>query len=186
MGKQVGKQQLLDQATAFFRAKGYSATSIDEIVKARGITKGSLYYHFSGKEELALAAMEQTHRYFTEHVFQFIAGVDHPGKKELMAFNHAVEEFFLTHPDGCLLANLSLEVGANNERFSQRIRHFFDDWRACYVAVFAQNRSPASAITLAEDALAIVQGCILMHRIDGNIAPLRRQHRSLIDLLSPE
>lgn len=183
MGKQISKQQLLDRATEFFRAKGYSATSIDEIVKACGVTKGSLYYHFSSKEELALAVMDQVHRYFTEHIFRLIVDVEHPSAQELQAFNHAVEEFFLTHPDGCLLANLSLEIGAHNERFTQRIRRFFEDWRTCYVAVFTRDHSPSHATTLAEDALAIVHGCILMHRIDGNIAPLRRQHNNLVALL---
>lgn len=186
MGKQVGKQQLLDRATEFFRAKGYSATSIDEIVKACGITKGSLYYHFSSKEELALAAMDQVHRYFTEHIFRLIVDADQPGEQELQAFNHAVEGFFLSHPDGCLLANLSLEMGANNEFFTQRIRRFFEDWRTCYVTVFARNHSPSHAAMLAEDAVAIVHGCILMHRIDGNITTLRRQHHNLVALLSSE
>jgi len=186
MAKQVGRQQLLDRAIELFRAKGYSATSIDEIVKACGITKGSLYYHFGSKEELALAAMDQVHGYFNEHVFRLILDVERPGEKELEAFNRAVEAFFLSHPDGCLLANLSLEVGAANTLFLQRIRRFFDDWRACYVAIFAQGAPPSHAAMLAEDALASVHGCILMQRIDGNMAPLRRQHGKLLSLLAPE
>lgn len=186
MGKQVGKQQLTDQAIALFRAKGYSATSIDEIVKACGITKGSLYYHFRSKEELALAAMDQVHRHFVDHVFHLITAVETPGVDELAAFDQAVETFFLGHPDGCLLANLSLEIGASSELFKARIRRFFDDWRACYAEVFTGTHPPARAATLAEDAVASVHGCILMHRIDGNIEPLRRQHRKLLALASQE
>jgi len=186
MAKQVGRQQLLDRATELFRSKGYSATSVDEIVKACGITKGSLYYHFDSKEDLALAAMDQVHAYFNEHIFRLIIDAERPGQKELKAFNRAVEKFFLSHPDGCLLANLSLEIGPANALFLQRIRRFFDDWRACYVATFAHGAPPSRAAMLAEDALASVHGCILMHRIDGNMAPLRRQHRKLVDLLSQE
>lgn len=184
MGKQVGKQQLTDQAIALFRAKGYSATSIDEIVKACGITKGSLYYHFRSKEDLALAAMDQVHRYFVDHVFRFITQAEQPGAGELAAFDHAVETFFLGHPDGCLLANLSLEIGANSELFKEPIQRFFEDWRACYAKVFARDHGPERANVLAEDAVAIVQGCILMHRIDGNIEPLRRQHGNLLAQIS--
>jgi AcrR family transcriptional regulator len=186
MGKVVGKQHLTDQAITLFRSKGYSATSIDDIVKSCGITKGSLYYHFRSKEELALAAMDQVHRYFIDHVFHLIADVEHPGIAELMEFNQAVEMFFTTHPDGCLLANLSLEVGASYDLFKERIRHFFSDWRACYAKVFAIDYSPTRAAALAEDAVATVHGCILMHRIDGNIEPLRRQHRNLLALISRE
>jgi len=39
----VGKDQLLEKAIVLFRARGYSATSIDDVVRACGITKGSLY-----------------------------------------------------------------------------------------------------------------------------------------------
>lgn len=183
MAKHVGKQQLLDRTIELFRAKGYSATSIDEIVKACGITKGSLYHHFRSKEDLALAAMDQVHAYFNEHIFQLILGVESPGEKELKAFNHEVEAFFLSHPNGCLLANLSLEIGVANALFSQRIRCFFEDWRACYVAVLIHYTSPENAVMQAEDAVASVHGCVLMHRINGDIAPLRRQHLKLVGLL---
>ncbi len=186
MGKLAGKQQLTDQAIALFRAKGYTATSIDDIVKACGITKGSLYYHFRSKEDLALAAIEEVRCYFIDHVFCFITKAESPGASALAAFNHAVETFFLAHPDGCLLANLSLEIGADSPLLRERIHSFFDDWRACYVKVFTIDYSPTRARTLAEDAIAIVHGCILMYRIDGNIEPLRRQNCSLLALVSQE
>lgn len=182
MSKLIGKDQLTDQAIALFRAKGYSATSIDEVVRACGITKGSLYYHFRGKEDLALAAMERVHRYFADHIFRLITEAESPGVDELSAFNAAVEAFFSSHPDGCLLANLSLEIGAN-EGFRERIRLFFEAWRECYRKVFAVAHPPERAAMLAEDAVAIVHGCILMHRIDSNLEPLRRQHARLLALV---
>lgn len=184
MSKRVGKQQLLDQATALFRAKGYSATSIDDVAKACGITKGSLYYHFQGKEELALAAMESVHAYFRENIFGIILDTDCPGSNELAKFNEAVEDFFSSHRDGCLLANLSLEIENQNDLFKEKIRYFFNDWRRCYEEVFRRDYLQSRASTLAADAVAIVHGCILMQRINGDIEPLRRQHRLLVGLIS--
>jgi AcrR family transcriptional regulator len=183
MGKLIGKDQLIDQAIIFFRAKGYSATSIDEIVRACGITKGSLYYHFRSKEDLALAAMDRVHNYFVDHIFRLITEAERPNVTELAAFNHGVEIFFSTHPDGCLLSNLSLEVGVSREMFKERISKFFVDWRECYVRAFALRYPPELAATLAEDAVAIVHGCILMLRINGKIEPLRRQHQHLLALI---
>lgn len=43
---------LLDAARRLFGSQGYADTSLDEIVVAGGVTKGALYHHFSGKEEL--------------------------------------------------------------------------------------------------------------------------------------
>ena len=39
-------------------AKGYGATRIDDVCEAAGLTKGSFFYHFNSKEELALEAAE--------------------------------------------------------------------------------------------------------------------------------
>jgi len=184
MAKRVGRQQLLEKAIALFRAKGYSATSIDDVVRACGITKGSLYYHFEGKEDLALAAMAAVHSYFDEHVFSLLPAGGAPSTADLTRFNDAIEEFFVLHPDGCLLANLSLEAGVASAVFGNEIRQFFTDWQACYQRAFARRYPPRTAASMAADALAVVQGCVLMQRINGNIAPLQRQHRRLVELMA--
>ena len=184
MNKRVGRQQLLDKAISLFRAKGYSATSIDDVVKACSITKGSLYYHFRGKEDLALAAMASVHGYFDDHIFKLVRNRGNLGAAELKQFNDAVEQFFAAHPDGCLLANLSLEVGAVSDAYRKAIRNFFADWQSCYQSAFATRYPPGRALMLAADAVAGVQGCILMRRINGDIAPLHRQHRRLVDVMA--
>jgi TetR/AcrR family transcriptional regulator, transcriptional repressor for nem operon len=52
------KTKLLDAALSVIRTKGYSATRVEDICAAAGLTKGSFFYHFKSKEELALAAAE--------------------------------------------------------------------------------------------------------------------------------
>lgn len=46
------KKALLDAAVRLFAAKGYASTGIQELTEEAGVTKGALYHHFSGKEEL--------------------------------------------------------------------------------------------------------------------------------------
>lgn len=52
------KKRILDAAMHVVRAKGYAATSIDDVCEAAGLTKGSFFHHFKSKEELALAAAD--------------------------------------------------------------------------------------------------------------------------------
>ncbi len=52
------KTKLLDAAVHVIRAKGYTATRVEDICEAAGLTKGSFFHHFSSKEELALEAAE--------------------------------------------------------------------------------------------------------------------------------
>jgi TetR/AcrR family transcriptional repressor of nem operon len=48
--------KLLDAALDVFRAKGYTATRVEDICTTAGLTKGSFFHHFKSKDELAIAA----------------------------------------------------------------------------------------------------------------------------------
>ena len=53
---QGSKAKLLDAALLVIRSKGYTATTVDDVCAAAGLTKGSFFHHFKSKEDLALAA----------------------------------------------------------------------------------------------------------------------------------
>lgn len=50
------REKLIEAAIATVRYKGFSATSVDEICAAAGVTKGAFFHHFASKEALAVAA----------------------------------------------------------------------------------------------------------------------------------
>ncbi len=50
------RTKLLDAALQVFRGKGYTATTVDDICRAAGVTKGSFFHHFKTKEGLTLDA----------------------------------------------------------------------------------------------------------------------------------
>jgi TetR/AcrR family transcriptional regulator, transcriptional repressor for nem operon len=50
------RTRLLDAALGVIRAKGYAATSVEELCRAAGVTKGAFFHHFPSKEALAAAA----------------------------------------------------------------------------------------------------------------------------------
>ena len=55
--KHNSRTRLLDAALDLVRAKGYAATTVDEICHRAGVTKGSFFHHFRSKDDLALAAI---------------------------------------------------------------------------------------------------------------------------------
>ena len=50
------RTKLLDAALTVIRAKGYTATTVDDICEAAGVTKGAFFHHFKSKEALAIEA----------------------------------------------------------------------------------------------------------------------------------
>lgn len=61
--------KLLEAAIGVIRAKGYTATTVDDICAASGVSKGSFFHHFKSKEDLVLAAVDHWNR-FTGSIFE--------------------------------------------------------------------------------------------------------------------
>jgi AcrR family transcriptional regulator len=57
--KPYDAEALLDVAVRVFNERGYDGTSMDDVARAAGITKASIYYHVSGKEELLERGMRR-------------------------------------------------------------------------------------------------------------------------------
>lgn len=56
--KPDARSKLLDAALSVIRIKGYSATTVDGLCAAAGVTKGAFFHHFKSKEDLAVAAAD--------------------------------------------------------------------------------------------------------------------------------
>ncbi|MDP2121843.1 MAG: TetR/AcrR family transcriptional regulator [Hoeflea sp.] len=52
------RTRLLESARDVIRAKGFSATTVDDLCKTAGVTKGAFFHHFKSKEDLGVAAAD--------------------------------------------------------------------------------------------------------------------------------
>ena len=55
---QPARQKLLDAGLSLIRIKGYSATTVDELCAAAGVTKGAFFHHFKSKDAFGVAAAD--------------------------------------------------------------------------------------------------------------------------------
>lgn len=54
--KQDARTKLLGSALKLIRTKGYTATTVDDLCKDAGVTKGAFFHHFRSKDDLAVAS----------------------------------------------------------------------------------------------------------------------------------
>lgn len=61
-------ERLLQTGRDLFARKGFAGTSIEEVVRTAGVTRGAMYHHFQSKEELFEAVFEREEKAVTQRV----------------------------------------------------------------------------------------------------------------------
>ena len=178
------KTRILNAALMVIRAKGYTATRIEDICEAAQLTKGSFFHHFSGKEELAISAAdywsEETSALFASATYhapadpleRLLAYVDFRKallKGELPEFTCLVgtmtQEVFETFPairDAC---NESISGHAatliSDIEGAMRLYGVRGDWTAESLALYMQAAvQGAFILAKAKNSAAIAAECI--------------------------
>ncbi len=79
-----------DCAFELFARYGFAGVSIGDIATATGLSKGALYWHYTGKEALYLDCLQRLHALFDHHIFEPMAA-EHDGAKAVLALFHGLE-----------------------------------------------------------------------------------------------
>lgn len=115
----------LDKAMRVFWRKGYTGTSVEDLVKATGVKRSGLYGEFESKRVLYLAALEHYQNIVT---FRAIAPLERTGAGlvEIRAFFRMMLEVSCTDAGrlGCLMANTSSEVAPFDKLASRSVHAF--------------------------------------------------------------
>ncbi|MCV0395789.1 MAG: TetR/AcrR family transcriptional regulator [Rhizobiaceae bacterium] len=191
------RERILEIAEASVLAKGFGATSIEEVIAEAGITKSGFFYHFRDKNELARALLqryvETDDRIFDEIFGRAAELSDDPLQRYLIGLK-MLAELLADLPDGhpgCLVASICyqerlfdrgvVELNRSSvESWNARFRGYLEDIAAAY-----PPREPIDLDVLAEMLSCIVDGGIIMSKVLGDPACLARQvlaYRSFIKL----
>jgi len=141
------RTRLLEAARDVIRAQGFAATSIDELCKAAGVTKGAFFHHFETKEALGVAAA----RFWAETTSAFFAGAPYHDHDDPLDRVLAYVDFRKTIIEGdpaeftCLVGTMAQEAYGS----SRAIRE------ACAASIFGHAATLEPDIAAAMEARSI-------------------------------
>lgn len=163
------RQKLLRAAEYLFIRKGYSATTVDEICKRAGATKGAFFHHFKNKEDLGVACgRDHAKRHMTMLNSAADLNPDQPVDRLFDYLDHVVESSTAAELPACLIGMLTLELSAVNERFHAMCNEELDSWvqtvEQLVVDALATTGRPADAHALAQQFLTTFQGSMMLAR----------------------
>ncbi|MFJ6797967.1 ScbR family autoregulator-binding transcription factor [Streptomyces sp. NPDC091268] len=80
---ELTRQSILDAAARAFDVTGFAGTSLGDVVRLAGVTKGALYFHFPSKEALARTLIDEQ-----DQIFRVAPGTGEPGLQTLIDLTH--------------------------------------------------------------------------------------------------
>lgn len=126
--KQFNKEKVLEVASTIFHQKGYNGTSIDEILKATGLSRSSLYDSFKDKHSLYLQSLE-FYKTAERDTYEVVNQKKLNGLQKIESLFKEVINHLINHPDdnGCLMVNAAAEMSKRCEKTAQVICNNKDD-----------------------------------------------------------
>ncbi len=122
--KQFDVEDGLERAMRAFWARGYEATSMQDLVEAMGVNRGSLYATYGDKHDLFVRALRH---YDTVCRTNFFADLERdctPRRAILTLFDTAVAASLAANgQNGCFLVNTSVELSAHDGEVADIVAH---------------------------------------------------------------
>ena len=192
------REHILATAESIILQRGYSGTSIEDIIGEAGITKGGFFYHFDGKSDLAkklmLRYLDQDEKFFDGLAERARALTEDP-LQQLLIFLKLMAEAMAdlpgTHP-GCLVASFTYESQQFDDEVRQLNTQGVLSWRRLFMDLL-ENVSEKYPMKiekpleeLADMLSSVIEGGIIMSKVldDRHILPNQLLHyRSYIRLV---
>ena len=187
------KERLMDAVQALIWEGSYGSTTIDQICEKAGVKKGSFYYFFESKCDLAVAALDREWETFKPQL-DAVFSPAHPPLERLrklckfMYDEQAEMKAKCGHVLGCPLFTLGSEVSTQEDKLQKKIQEMLD-CKCKYLETSIRDAHAAGLINApnaaakAKTLFAYYQGLQTQARIEDSLDVLDDAMRGTYDVL---
>lgn len=172
--KCFNRDEALEKAMQAFWAKGYEATSVQDLVDCMGINRGSLYDTFGDKHQLFLEALDQ---YGTGALLRTdVLRQDGDAREILSRFMYVFMQKQVMDPKrrGCFMTNAAVELCSRDDECAERVRVFFEDMEDALKELISRGqrdgtfKTKRDAASLAAFFVGVMQGMRVVGKVNPN------------------
>jgi TetR/AcrR family transcriptional repressor of nem operon len=193
--KSDARERLLAAGAELLGQRPYSSVGVAEICAEAGVPKGSFYYFFPSKQDLALAVIDEHWERQREQWADILArpgtAVDH--LHELFKASAEVQRTALADSGtvaGCLFGNLALELSSTEASVRTRLQEIFDVQVTMVEEALARDDQYAGMSVeerhgLAKSLVAQLEGSVLFAKLFQDPRQVEAHWESVAQMLRP-
>lgn len=181
MSKSENTRQFIVEKTApVFNTRGYAGTSMSDLMRVTGLSKGCIYGNFESKDEVALAAFDYNHSKVNEHMKLRILATDNSIER-LLVYPHTYRNYF-RYPylqAGCPILNTSAEADDTHPKLKERAVKALDFWKT---AIENQIKRGIARKEIKEETdpeeiaivmISMIEGAFMQAKVSGRTRELK-------------
>jgi TetR/AcrR family transcriptional repressor of nem operon len=162
---------IIEKTSVLFNKKGYIGTSLSDLEKITGLTKGSIYANFKDKEEVSLKAFDYNYEQLSKAMFEWIAPEITAKGKLLASIDFYLDYYpYLISNGGCAVQNSLIEADDTNTIIFERAKNALLSWKDAIVAIISEGIAQkeisemVSPTDFAIYMISLIEGSILLSK----------------------
>ncbi len=177
MARPSVRGKLIEAGLDSLHAQGFNGCSIQNIVDAAKVPKGSFFNHFKSKELLALEAVQ---RYGQSSRMDILFDAAQPPLARLRNHFEYLAETYANrgYERGCLLGNFSSEMASSHPQMRETLKGIFDAWCAVVTSIIREAQTAGDvdpsrdAGTLSDFVVNAWQGVVMRLKLVRERGPV--------------
>ncbi|MDP9225102.1 MAG: TetR/AcrR family transcriptional regulator [Actinomycetota bacterium] len=174
--RRTAKERILHAADDLFYNEGIHTVGIDRVIAHAGVAKGSLYYSFTGKDELVHEYLTQRHGIWAERVTAGIEAHTDPRARILAVYDVLADLFAQPDYRGCAFMNATAEAAPDS--VEARAGATFRAWVHNLFLALATDTQSANPKQLAETLVLLYDGAVATAQMDKTSEAARTARRT--------
>lgn len=171
---------IIEKTAPVFNTKGYAGTSLGDLTKITGLTKGSIYGNFQNKDEVALAAFDYNFDKITLYLKNMILAEENSIER-LLVYPRVYRDFLkipFLQP-GCPILNTSTEADDTHPQLKQKAAEALASWKKSVENQVKRGierkeiRAEVDSSGFAVILCSLMEGAVMQAKLTGKSRDLR-------------